>query len=296
MSKSLIPTISIIMPAYNAGKYLRACLDSILSQDYTSYEVVILNDGSTDNTLEVAELYAKHDARIQVYSNSTNKGISYTLNKAIGLARGKYICRMDADDVMTPSRLQSQIKFLQDNSDHILVGGQVSLVDAEGNFSAIKNFPLDHNSIYPLLYTAMPVQHGTLMINRGLLPKDFVWYEDGMNTAEEVELLFKLLNYGKFANLNEVMIEYRQHDTSLTHTITKEVFRLTYIGRRKGVELHNYKPSIVAYLICELQRIMVWILPTKLIMPTFYRLRKLIILLSKLSAVQTLKPKEINYA
>jgi glycosyltransferase involved in cell wall biosynthesis len=263
------PKVSVILPVYNAGRFLRECLDSILGQTLSDFELIAVDDGSDDASLYILKEYAAKDSRIKVYANEKNKGVSITTNRAIGYATADFIARMDADDVMSRTRLAKQYKFLQENKDHVLVGGQVQMVDFVGQELYVKSFPLEHAEIYKMLYLACPVQQATIMVNRALLPVDFVWYEDGMNTAEEVELLFKLVNYGKFANLNEIVHDYRQHDASLSHQNPKKTFQLTYIARKKGVKLHGYKPSIWQKLLMNLQRIIVALLPKRMVYPAF---------------------------
>jgi glycosyltransferase involved in cell wall biosynthesis len=288
------PKISIILPVYNAARFLRESLDSILDQTFSDFEVIAVDDGSVDGSPYILKQYQKRDKRLRVYYNAKNQGVSRTANKAIKLAQGDYIARMDADDVMIKNRLQLQYEFLKNNPEYVLVGGQVRLIDEDGNHKRIKNFPLNHKEIKSMMYLACPVQQATIMVNRSKLPEDFVWYENGMNTAEEVELLFKLLNYGKFKNLKQIVHDYRQHPGSLSHQNPKDTFSLTYIARRKGVKLHNYKASLKDTIILELQKILVNVLPKDLIYPVYFKLRRLIVLISKISGIQTNEIKNLQ--
>ncbi len=288
------PKISVILPVYNAARFLRESLDSILNQTFEDFEIIAVDDGSVDGSQYILKQYQKRDQRLKVYYNNSNLGVSRTANRAIQLAKGDYIARMDADDVMIKSRLEIQYKFLKNNPEYILVGGQVRLIDEDGNQKRIKNFPSNHNDIKSMMYLACPVQQATIMVNKNKLPKDFVWYIDGMNTAEEVELMFKLLNYGKFKNLQTIVHDYRQHPGSLSHQNPKDTFRLTYIARRKGVELHNYKPSIKDSLILEIQKLLVNILPKDLIYPVYFKLRRLVVLISKISGIKTDEIKSLQ--
>jgi len=281
--KKNTPKISIILPVYNAGKYLSLAIESILNQSFSDFEIIAINDGSKDNSLKILKEYAFKDNRIKVYSNKKNLGVSKSANKAIKFTSGQFIARMDADDIMIQNRLKNQYEFLISNPKHILIGGQVILTDPNSKIIGEKKFPLDHRQIKEMLFTAMPVQQATTMINRGLLSRNFIWYEDGMNTAEEVELFFKLLQYGKFANLDSFVHEYRQHSDSLSRRNPKDTFRLTYIARKKGVRLHGYIPSAKASVISSMQKLIITILPKNLIYPIYYSLRKLMILISSSS-------------
>ena len=107
MSKGTVPGVSVVMPAYNAEKYLREAIDSILAQTYTDFELIIINDGSTDSTKEVIHSYS--DPRIIYIENERNSGICITLNKGLDASRGRYIVRMDSDDISVPERLEVQV-------------------------------------------------------------------------------------------------------------------------------------------------------------------------------------------
>lgn len=123
--------VSVVMPVYNSEKYLKESIESILNQSYSDLEFIIINDGSTDNSFKIIKEYAKLDKRINVISRE-NKGIVYSLNEAIRLAKGEYIARMDADDISAPKRIEKQISFLKSHRDIDILGTQVKVV---GNIS-----------------------------------------------------------------------------------------------------------------------------------------------------------------
>ena len=106
------PLVSVVMPVYNAQKYLNKAIDSILAQTYKDFEFIIINDGSTDNSLQIIKKYQKKDKRI-IVKNKKNKGIVAALNDGIKLSRGKYLARMDADDISLPSRFEVQVNFME---------------------------------------------------------------------------------------------------------------------------------------------------------------------------------------
>ena len=216
MKKQTSKLISIVMPVYNAGLFLRESLDSVLFQTYKDWELICVDDGSTDNSLDILQEYALTDLRIKVFKNKKNLGVSATTNVAIRKCHGQYLARMDADDVMTPDRLEKQIKFLKRNQKVIVLGGQCQLINEKGEKIGQKLFPLTNTEIYQMMYEAMPIQQPTMIINLKLLPKDFSWYEIKTNTAEEVDLLFRLFKYGEFANLPDCVLGYRLHGKNLS--------------------------------------------------------------------------------
>ena len=195
--------VSIVMPVYNAGDFLVESIESILNQTYKEYEFIIVDDASTDSSWEMLKRYAKKDPRIKLLRNKTNEGVSITVKRAIKEAQGDFLARMDADDISMPDRIEKQVKYLQDNPDVVALGTQCETIDTEGAITGEKVFPTEFEKIHRYIFTFIPVQQPSLMIARNRLPRNFEFYHDGMNTAEEVELLFKLFQYGKVVNLPE---------------------------------------------------------------------------------------------
>ncbi len=124
------PKVSVIMSVYNGDKYLREAIESILNQTFTDFEFIIVNDGSTDNSLEIIESY--DDERIKTINNKKNIGLTKSLNKALKFAKGKYIARQDADDVSLPNRFEKQVEYLDSHPEVALVGTSVYLIDENG--------------------------------------------------------------------------------------------------------------------------------------------------------------------
>ena len=284
MKKQTSKLISIVMPVYNAGSFLREALDSVLSQSCKDWEMICVDDASSDNSLEILQEYALTDSRIKVFKNKKNLGVSATTNYAITKCHGQYLARMDADDVMTPDRLEKQIKFLKKNPQVVVLGGQCRLINEKGEKIGQKLFPLNHQEIYKMMYSAMPIQQPTMIINLKLLPKDFSWYEKETNTAEEVDLLFRLFKYGEFANLLDCVLSYRLHGQNLSLKNPKKTFKITYQTRKMAISKYGYTPTLKAKIANFSQYLVVNILPEKAIFPLFGLWRGLI-------PVQSLMPK-----
>jgi len=268
MNKNM-PLVSIVMPVYNASKYLPQALNSIISQSYTNWELICVDDASLDNSLSILKKFAKLDKRIKVYANNVNGGVSKTANFALSKAKGDFIARMDADDISTFDRLEKQVDFLNKNKDVVLVGGQCKLINSKGKLIGYKNFPINSKKAYKMLFTSIPVQQPSTMVNKNLLPKKFVWYDKDFNSAEEVDLLFRLFKYGKISNLNDVILSYRIHNTNTSLVNPKKTFYLTLKSRIKAVKKYGYKPSLLSILVNLAQIVVVTILPEKYIYPLF---------------------------
>lgn len=267
------PLISVIMPVYNPGVFLIDAIESILNQTYQNFEFIIVDDASTDGSWKIIKSYAKADKRIKSYRNPINLGVSLTSNIAISLAKGKFLARMDSDDVSSPNRFQKQIDFLLKNPKIILVGGQCTIIDDQGLTIGSKTFPLSpHQILMDMLFWAVPVQQGFMMINLKKLPKNFNWYQANKTSAEEIDLFFNLSKYGEFANLPENLYFYRQINSSLSHLDPKKTFYLTLQSRLMAVK-NGFRPSFKAWVLNFAQIFLVTLLPTSAIYNLWYLFR-----------------------
>lgn len=267
------PIISVVLPVYNSKPYLEDCLESIFAQTFKDFEVIAVDDASTDGSYGILLKYAKRFKNMQVFRNNENKGVSETAKKAIAHSRGDYLARMDADDICAPDRLEKQLKFLRKNKKTVAVGGQCLIIDENNNVIGKKTFPTDFESIYKYIFEFIAVQQPTLMIARNKLPKNFVYYVDGMNTAEEVELFFKLFLYGQVENLPDIVLMYRRHSNNTSMNNIKKTFMLTLIARIKAIYRYNYKPTTRGIIITFLQALLVMSLPKGVILLIYRILR-----------------------
>lgn len=272
MKKIKKPLVSVIMPVYNPGRYLIESIESILNQTFYDFELIIVDDASTDNSWKIIKSYSKKDSRIIAIKNKINLGVSLTSNIAISQAKGKFLARMDADDISTPNRLQKQVNFLIKNPKTVVVGGQCTIIDENNQTIGLKKFPTTEKQILDMIFWAVPIQQGYMMINRSLLPKDFVWYSPSKFSAEEIDLYFNLLKYGQFANLSDNLYFYRQISTSLSHQNPKKTFWITLKSRLNAVK-NGFNPSILAIIINLIQIFIVSILPNQVIMSLWYFIR-----------------------
>lgn len=267
------PIISVVMPVYNAGAFLAEAIESILNQSYKNFEFIIVDDASTDASGKILNRYARKDARIHVYRNQTNQGVSKTMRKALSHARGTFIARMDADDIANSHRLEKQIKYLRKNKETVAVGGQCILIDHKGRRVGEKNFPLSFEDIQAYIFTFIPVQQPTLMIALNRLPKDIALYENGYNTAEEVELLFKLFSYGKVENMADVLLKYRLHTQNTSFANIKQTYLLTLLSRVKAVAYYGYRPTGLGIFNTFLQTLLMLFLPERMIFWLYKNMR-----------------------
>lgn len=208
-------TLTVLMSVHNAGEYLRDAVQSILNQTFTDFEFLIINDGSTDNSLQILNEYAQRDPRIRIVSRA-NRGLTRTLNEGISLARGEFLARMDGDDVAMPDRLAKQVEFLQNNPECELVGCRVLSVDPQG--FPIKEICLEqtHDEIDgALMNRGWPLVHPAVMMRTATL-RDMGGYREKYRTNQDHDLFLRLGERGQLANLPEVLLHYRQHFKSIS--------------------------------------------------------------------------------
>lgn len=267
------PSVSICLPVYNAGPYLDQCLDSIASQTLKQFELVIVDDFSTDSSWEIIQKFARKHSWVHPFRNSRNLGVSPTFNFAVSQAKSQYVARMDADDLMTPTRLSLQKKYLDEHSDTIIVGGQCYLIDNQGKKTGTKRFPLTHPEIYEMLFKTVPMQQPTVMINRNKLPKDFLYSDSFFSPAEDYGLFFSASRFGQFANLPNFTHFYREHDTNISLVRPKFTFWRITRARLDGIFNRGYLPSFKSFLIVLAQTLAILILPEKFIYPLHKHLR-----------------------
>lgn len=267
------PTVSIVIPVYNAGKFLQECLDSIASQTYKDIGLIAVDDCSQDNSLKILHEFAKNKPWVKILHNETNLGVSPTFNRAIAQAKGKYIARMDADDVMESDRIRLQVDYLENHPDTVIVGGQCRLINEKGEVIGKKTFPLEHEAIKDMLFRTVPMQQPTIMINRSLLPTDFKWSNPDFAPAEDYGLFFAALQYGKFANLPETTLSYREHGTNISLVKPKFTFWRIWRARWDGLLHQHYVPSLKSALVVAAQTLAILVIPEKYVYPLHTKLR-----------------------
>lgn len=195
--------VSVIMAVYNAEIYVKQAIDSVLNQTLEDFELIIINDGSKDQTLNVIKSIS--DKRI-VIIDQNNSGAANARNSGLKSAKGEYIAILDADDIALPDRLMKQVKFLEKNSEYGIVGGNAKVIDKDGIFVTNTNQTLDWNSI-KLKLPASPFIHSTVMF-RSLLVKTIGLYPE-IQTSEDALFFLKISKVSKMMNLQDCLINYR---------------------------------------------------------------------------------------
>jgi len=161
MNKNIIPKISVVMAVYNGEKYLREAIDSILNQTFNDFEFIIINDGSTDDSAEIIKSY--NDPRI-ILIQQENKGLAAALNEGIKIAKGKFIARMDADDISLKTRLEKQIQFMEAHPEYVAIGSWSNHISADGDYLYTCKMPLESSALKDELPDKCPFIHTSVLM------------------------------------------------------------------------------------------------------------------------------------
>jgi len=209
------PAVSVVMPIYNGAQYLREALASIRWQTFTDWELVCVNDGSTDESLKILRQFAAIDSRIRIV-NQENQGIVEALNRGVEESRADWIARIDSDDVALPVRLATQWRYIQENPEVVLVGSHMLFVDPKGNPICIERYQTTHEGVEQALLggKAGSFGHPSVLMRRdkvleaGGYRKEFEWVED-------TDLWLRMIRLGRVANIPQVLVNYRLHEQSV---------------------------------------------------------------------------------
>jgi glycosyltransferase involved in cell wall biosynthesis len=240
------PLVSVLLPVYNAQDYLRKSIDSILGQTFADFELIIVNDGSTDGSKAIIDSYA--DPRI-VCIDQDNAGLPVSLNRAIAIAKGKYLARQDADDVSEPLRLAEQVT-LMDSSALDFCGCDFLRINQQGDVLEVINVPMGANLIAVTLACTVPFAHGSVMMRKQFLTDHHLAYDD--SAIEDYDLWCRAYQLGgRFGNVDQCLFRYRHFDQSLSKVKAKMMGQKTRDMRRLFVRentgsVHNAIVGLLA--------------------------------------------------
>lgn len=210
------PLVSVIMPAYNGERFIGDAIESIIMQSYINWELIIVEDCSTDKTLNIIQSYK--DERIKVFCNTVNEGIAKSTNKAIDNSRGKYIALLDDDDIAEPDRLKLQVKYLENNTEIDILGGSTSYIDENGNYIGYAKEPRNNPNYIKalLLFQFQGFANSTAMIRKDFLEKNKLRYKDDCYGMQDLRFYMEASKVGKISAINEFLLKYRRHDANET--------------------------------------------------------------------------------
>lgn len=249
---STSPLVSVLMPVFDAERYVAGAVDSILGQTFKDFELLIVDDGSTDRSVEIMRTYARRDRRIRLTTRS-NRGVSVTRNELLRAAVGEFIAPMDADDVALPHRLEREVEFLAEHPDVVCVGASYRIIDQASRLIH-RAFPVTQQDeeIQQLLLRGHCSLHQPTVMYRRAAALKAGGYDEQFQAAEDMDLWLRLGEIGKLANMPDQVLEYRVYGKSLSdrmqETALDEMRRASAAAcKRRGIrcatEVSRWRPS-----------------------------------------------------
>lgn len=261
------PLVSIVIPVYNANKYLSECLDSLYNQTYKNIEIIIVNDGSTDGSEKIIDnFYKKYRSNTVVLKNSKPSGFTgeVAANQGIRIAKGIYVARMDADDIAFPDRIEKEVNFLEKHKDYFLVSSSAEVIDELGKLIGCWNLGKDYNLILKKIFLTNSIVNSSILFRKSEIKKDFYKIKySGFN--DYYTWIYYLSQGNKIHTLNDALVKYRTSDSSSTRTNIKNTFILSLKIKDYAVRSKMLKPSFSDRFLIFLQKILITLLPSKII-------------------------------
>jgi len=247
-----LPLVSVLIPARDAAETLGETLSSLLAQSFTDFAVVLVNDGSTDETREIAKHFSNHfpEGKFQII-DGPGQGISSALNAGLAVIRSPLVARLDADDLSEPQRLARQVRIMERNPDWLLCGTEVSVIDESGQITNQMECPKTTVEVRKRLYEKCCLFHPTIMFRREAV-MEIGGYRSQYDGAEDYDLYLRLLEYGKIGTLNEPLVRYRIHPGQVTaqpgrpNRIMADMVLLSAIARMHDEEEPEFTKDTLA--------------------------------------------------
>jgi glycosyltransferase involved in cell wall biosynthesis len=234
--------ISVVMPCYNSGQFVSYATESILKQSFDKFELIIINDGSTDESDSVIRKYLT-DPRVKYIVFQQNKGNYTARNIGMKLAIGKYICVMDADDIAFPDRLRKQFRFMERHPKIGLAGSWAINIDSTGNVTTIIKKPESYNDIKIGLLIDNRFVHSSLILRNQLLKKHLLFYNEKLTYSADYDFVVRCSKKFKIVNTKDILIQYRVHQDQISSIKHREQVKFADYVRLKQLWTLQIKPT-----------------------------------------------------
>jgi glycosyltransferase involved in cell wall biosynthesis len=225
--------VSVLMAVYNGADVVQAAVDSILTQTYSEWELLIIDDASTDGTLPLLHELAAKEPRIKIICNKVNRGLATSLNTAWKLAKGDLLARTDADDASMPERLERQVKFMESHPEVAVLGTGAELVDKKGRFLGMGFRPEQHDALVKNIYRENPFMHSSVMLRKNFY-EAMGGYDERLRRAQDYDLWLRSYRRFQFHNLQEPLIRHRVRQPLSVRAILSGTFVMAYNAYREG--------------------------------------------------------------
>lgn len=228
-----IPKISVIMPVYNCELYVAQSIQSILNQTYSNFELIIIDDNSSDQTLSICKNF--NDQRILIIEKVKNCGLTDSLNYGLSIAKSEYIARMDGDDISVPTRFENQVRFLETYKDVVVCGCSFKILGTDEEH----HLPEMHEDIKTRLLYGNCIAHPSVMFRNRFMQTHNLKYNPDMEPAEDYDLWVRISKIGKLHNLTNILFHYRQHDNQISQQNSDSQIKRSIAVRQKMLDNLN---------------------------------------------------------
>ena len=249
------PLVTIILSVHNQQQYIAAAITSMLKQTYSPIELICIDDASADQTPQILKKFPK--SKIQIITNSHHLGLAASLNVGLNQAKGKYIARMDPDDISHSNRIATQVKILEQNQQIAVCGTAATLIDYTGKKIGLKQYPTNPHTV---IMRYNPIIHPTVMIRASII-KQLGRYDESLNGAEDYDLWLRIGSKYKMTNLSSALISYRLNPQGVSWKTLKHVERQAIKARWKAITKYHYSAKHVIYL---LKPILSYLIPSQI--------------------------------
>jgi glycosyltransferase involved in cell wall biosynthesis len=229
------PKVSVILPVYNCEKYIGEAIKSILNQTLQDFELIIINDGSTDNSLEVIKSITNKSNKVNIIDQE-NTGLIGALNNGLLAAKGEYIARMDADDISFPHRFELQAKLLDENP---IVGVCGTSTESFGAANGVNIRSSNNDDLQSILLFWPPFSHPTIMFRRSVLEDNNIIYDINFKHCEDFAMWSDLAKVCQFSNVTDVLLKYRVHDEQISSIMSEDVKQKHHEICAKNLSVYN---------------------------------------------------------
>lgn len=267
LSSNTLPLVSVVMPAYNAEKFAGLSIESILNQTFRELELILIDDYSSDTTLEILKKYEALDPRVRVFANSKNLGIAGNRNYGLCLSAGKYLAWQDADDISRPDRIALQYSFLEAHPEVGIVGGAIHIF-SDIKEVGVRRYPCEDRQLRRCIYRYSPVAQPAAMLRMKAL-KVAGLYDLAYPPAEDLDMTFRIGESYQLANLPDVLIDYRVSSENATSSNQRIMEINTLKIRFKNARSKSYGMSYWDVIFNLIHFISLWLIPSKLKMWIF---------------------------
>ena len=234
------PLVSILIPSYNSGEYIESTLESISNQTYTNLEILVMDDCSTDRTMEIAQRIQEDDKRIRIIRNERNLGITGNMNKGISLCNGKYVAILDGDDWAYPYRIEKQVEAMESNKKVVLCSGYMDICDEDLNIQNRRKYPLTDKEIRRAIVRYDPISHPSSMWRRDALLKTNL-YSENFPICRDYDLIVRISEFGEYINVPESLIKYRVRESSETGKRIRQTQMYSFYIQMKAVFEYKFR-------------------------------------------------------